>query len=161
MVLYLGLGMVMVGLVITGVGLGEKGFKSIEFKVVGPVIVSSGGILGAVRILACLVPYYRSKKSDSQEQKKQPVENARPKTGLEHFENREIELSYNKGSGQGEDEGYRQLVKPVRILQNNNEKVNRLANRIRSSHHQNFPLQNDQKKAVEYDTEFWQDHWNT
>ena len=35
MVLYVGLGMVAIGLVITFVGLGDKGFQTVELKLIG------------------------------------------------------------------------------------------------------------------------------
>ena len=55
--LYCGLGMIMVGLVITVVGLGDKGFKSIELRLVGPGIVLCGGVITSARILLCTLPY--------------------------------------------------------------------------------------------------------
>ena len=57
-VLYVGLGMIAVGLVITVVGLGDKGFKAFELKVVGPSIVLCGGLLSCLRILVCIVPQW-------------------------------------------------------------------------------------------------------
>ena len=44
-ILYLGLGMVAVGLVITFVGLGDKGFKTLELKLIGPSLVGCGMFL--------------------------------------------------------------------------------------------------------------------
>ena len=38
-ILYIGLGMVAVGLVITFVGLGDKGFKTLELQLVGPSLI--------------------------------------------------------------------------------------------------------------------------
>ena len=54
--LYMGLGMVTVGLVITLVGVGDKGFKTFELKMVGPGLVGCGGFLAVLRILFCTVP---------------------------------------------------------------------------------------------------------
>jgi hypothetical protein len=51
--IYIGLGMVGVGLVITFVGLGEKGFKTTELQMVGPGLVGGGGVLAILRILLC------------------------------------------------------------------------------------------------------------
>ena len=53
--LYLGLGMVTMGLVITLVGLGDKGFKTFQLKLLGPALVCCGGGLGLVRLLVCTV----------------------------------------------------------------------------------------------------------
>ena len=47
-ILYCGLGMIAVGLVITVVGLGDKGFHTLELKLVGPIIVVCGGVLTCV-----------------------------------------------------------------------------------------------------------------
>jgi hypothetical protein len=58
--LYIGLGMMAVGLVITFVGLGEKGFKTTELQMIGPGLVGGGVILAILRILLCLVPVRHS-----------------------------------------------------------------------------------------------------
>ena len=49
--LYIGLGMVAVGLVITFVGLGEKGFRTAELQIIGPGLVGAGVLMAIVRIL--------------------------------------------------------------------------------------------------------------
>ena len=51
--LYVGLGMVAVGLVITFVGLGEKGFRTLQLQLVGPCLVGGGVMLILLRILFC------------------------------------------------------------------------------------------------------------
>ena len=56
--LYVGLGMGAVGLVITFVGIGEKGFKSLQLKLVGPGLVGCGLVLTIIRILFCTVPSF-------------------------------------------------------------------------------------------------------
>ena len=55
-VLYCGMGMIMVGLVITVVGLGDKGFHSLELRLMGPIIVGCGVMMTSVRILVCILP---------------------------------------------------------------------------------------------------------
>ena len=45
--------MVAVGLVITFVGLGEKGFRTTELKLMGPCLVGGGVMLTLLRILLC------------------------------------------------------------------------------------------------------------
>ena len=55
-VLYVGLGMICIGLVITFVGLGDKGFKTLELKLVGPSLVGCGIFFALLRILFCTVP---------------------------------------------------------------------------------------------------------
>ena len=55
-VLYSGMGMIMVGSVITVVGLGDKGFHSLELSLMGPIIVGCGLVMASVRILVCILP---------------------------------------------------------------------------------------------------------
>jgi hypothetical protein len=55
-VLYSGMGLTMVGLVITVVGLGDKGFHSIELRMMGPIIAGCGVMMASVRILVCILP---------------------------------------------------------------------------------------------------------
>ena len=43
------------GLVITLVGVGDKGFKTFELKLVGPCLVVFGGLLAVMRLLICTV----------------------------------------------------------------------------------------------------------
>ena len=58
-VLYVGLGMFAVGLVITVVGLGDKGFQTFELKIVGPSIIVCGAVLAGGRIVVCVWPEIR------------------------------------------------------------------------------------------------------
>ena len=55
-ILYVGLGMIAIGLVITFVGLGDKGFKTLELKLIGPSLVGCGVFFALLRILFCTVP---------------------------------------------------------------------------------------------------------
>ncbi|XP_059093059.1 uncharacterized protein LOC131888256 isoform X2 [Tigriopus californicus] len=55
-ILYVGLGMLAIGLVITFVGLGDKGFKTLELKLIGPSLVGCGVFFCLLRILFCTVP---------------------------------------------------------------------------------------------------------
>ncbi|XP_046394559.1 uncharacterized protein LOC124162164 isoform X3 [Ischnura elegans] len=51
--LYVGLGTVAVGLVISFVGLGEKGFKTLELRMIGPGLIVGGLLLCLLRIFLC------------------------------------------------------------------------------------------------------------
>ena len=53
--LYVGLGIISVGLVITVVGLGDKGYQTLELQVVGPGVVGCGAVLVVVRVILCLL----------------------------------------------------------------------------------------------------------
>merc|ERR1711881_209645 len=55
-ILYVGLGMICIGLVITFVGLGEKGFRTLELKLIGPSLVGCGVFFALLRVLFCTVP---------------------------------------------------------------------------------------------------------
>merc|ERR1712142_1060703 len=55
-ILYCGMGFIMVGLVITVVGLGDKGFQSLELRLMGPIIVLCGVVVASGRIIVCFVP---------------------------------------------------------------------------------------------------------
>ena len=60
--LYVGLGTVAVGLIITFVGLGEKGFKTVQLKLIGPGLVGCGLVLTVIRIISCTLPACYDKK---------------------------------------------------------------------------------------------------
>ena len=51
--LYTGIILLMIGLILSVLGLGEKGFTSAELRMVGPVIVFTGLILALARIFSC------------------------------------------------------------------------------------------------------------
>ena len=44
-----------IGLLMTFVGLGDRGFKTMELKLVGPSLVGLGVFLAAFRVLLCTV----------------------------------------------------------------------------------------------------------
>jgi hypothetical protein len=48
--------MVAMGLTITFLGLGEKGFKTLELKLIGPSLVGCGMFFTLLRILFCTIP---------------------------------------------------------------------------------------------------------
>ena len=56
-VLYVGLGMMAVGLVITFVGIGDKGFTATELKLLGPSLIGAGVFFCFLRIFFCTFPY--------------------------------------------------------------------------------------------------------
>ena len=48
-ILYVGLGMVCIGLIITFVGIGDKGFQTLELKLIGPSLVGCGVFFALLR----------------------------------------------------------------------------------------------------------------
>jgi len=55
-ILYIGLGTMAIGLIITFVGIGEKGFKTTQLQCAGPLLVLLGVIMVVIRIIMCTVP---------------------------------------------------------------------------------------------------------
>ena len=55
-ILYVGLGMAAIGLVISFVGLGDKGFKTLELRLVGPSLLGCGLSLAFLQVLYCTLP---------------------------------------------------------------------------------------------------------
>ncbi|GAB6031168.1 hypothetical protein CHUAL_007972 [Chamberlinius hualienensis] len=51
--LYMGIGMFLVGLVITIVGVGESGFNTLELQLIGPCLTGMGIIVCVIRVLVC------------------------------------------------------------------------------------------------------------
>ena len=58
--LYIGLGILSVGLFITFMGLGENGFKTFELQLLGPAILILGSSLVIFQILSCVFSEWRS-----------------------------------------------------------------------------------------------------
>jgi len=54
--LYVGLGTIAIGLVISFVGTGEKGFKTLELRLIGPTLIGSGFFCCLVRVFLCVCP---------------------------------------------------------------------------------------------------------
>jgi len=55
-ILYLGLGVMALGLVVTVVGSGDKGFQTLELKLVGPSLIVCGVLLAILQIVLCNFP---------------------------------------------------------------------------------------------------------
>ena len=66
--MYIGLGMVAVGLLITFVGLGDKGFKTLELQLVGPSLIGCGFIFAIWQILFGTFPSFGKYCSDQNEE---------------------------------------------------------------------------------------------
>ena len=67
-VLYCGLLLASVGLIITFVGLGERGFRTLELKLIGPSMVGCGVVLALSRIIyLAFIPTAPEKAVDKEE----------------------------------------------------------------------------------------------
>lgn len=56
LLLYVGLGTMCVGMIIAFVGTGEKGFKTMELRLIGPSLIGAGVLIIILRILLCICP---------------------------------------------------------------------------------------------------------
>ncbi|KAK6643332.1 hypothetical protein RUM43_004837 [Polyplax serrata] len=56
LLLYVGLGTMCVGMVISFVGIGEKGFKTMELRLIGPSLICAGILIIILRVLLCVCP---------------------------------------------------------------------------------------------------------
>lgn len=54
--LYVGLGTTVIGMVIWFVGTGEKGFKTLELRLIGPTLIAVGLLCCLIRVLLCICP---------------------------------------------------------------------------------------------------------
>ncbi|GJQ72286.1 hypothetical protein Trydic_g3375 [Trypoxylus dichotomus] len=54
--LYVGLGTIAIGSVIFFVGTGEKGFKTLELRLIGPTLIACGLLCCLIRVLLCACP---------------------------------------------------------------------------------------------------------
>ncbi|XP_014260631.1 uncharacterized protein LOC106673143 isoform X2 [Cimex lectularius] len=71
--LYVGLGTVAIGLVIAFVGTGEKGFKTLELRLIGPTLIAGGLLCCLLRILLCVCPTRCLKRKFRQRRKKRHI----------------------------------------------------------------------------------------
>ena len=60
-----------VGLIITFVGLGEKGFQTVQLKMIGPGLVGFGLVLTLIRIISCTLPACYNKREVAEMIKKE------------------------------------------------------------------------------------------
>lgn len=54
--LYIGLGTMCIGMIIAFVGTGEKGFKTIELRLIGPSLIGAGVMIIIFRVMLCVCP---------------------------------------------------------------------------------------------------------
>lgn len=54
--LYIGLGTMCVGMIIAFVGTGEKGFKTMELRLIGPSLIGAGVMIIILRVMLCVCP---------------------------------------------------------------------------------------------------------
>ena len=105
-----------IGLVMVFVGVGEKGFKTVEMRLVGPGLVLSGLSLAGLRIFCCLVGDNCGAGQDElEEHQGDDTEQRQNRNGVHEFEENKGEenLILNTQSsnfGDGEEASERQLA---------------------------------------------------
>ena len=107
-----------IGLVMVFVGVGEKGFKTVEMRLVGPGLVVSGLIMAGLRIFFCLVgENYGAGQDDmgGEEHEGAKTEQRPNRNGVHEYEENKGEenLILNTQSsnfGDGEEASERQLA---------------------------------------------------
>ena len=95
--LYSGLGLSMVGCVITVVGLGDKGFQTMELQLVGPLVILAGGMVTIISILMCVLGGKREdgrKEEETERKKKGKRSRGRNGNILTTIVNKEGHLQY-------------------------------------------------------------------
>uniref|UniRef100_T1I6D2 Uncharacterized protein n=1 Tax=Rhodnius prolixus TaxID=13249 RepID=T1I6D2_RHOPR len=71
--LYVGLGTTAIGLVIAFVGTGEKGFKTLELRLIGPTLIAGGLLCCLLRIFLCVCPTSCIRRKFRQRKKKRHI----------------------------------------------------------------------------------------
>lgn len=110
-ILYVGLGMISIGLVITFVGLGDKGFRTLELKLIGPSLVGCGVFFTLLRVLFCTVPSCCRacckccRKTEDTEELIYATDDPPPKTGYAAGNNTNMSATYTDSRKVGPTNG--------------------------------------------------------
>ena len=95
-ILYTGFGLAAVGLIVTFLGLGTRGFKTLEVKMLGPGLVILGVMLGVVRLLFCGSSCFESNEESEALLKKEKHLVLRPEEELTKFHSGHILLNHSR-----------------------------------------------------------------
>ncbi|XP_058818098.1 uncharacterized protein LOC131681359 isoform X2 [Topomyia yanbarensis] len=91
--LYVGLGTIAIGLVIAFVGTGEKGFKTVELRLIGPSLIGLGLICCILRILFCICPSHCLSSSRKARNKKNAKIDADHRTSLLRGDSKRVSIA--------------------------------------------------------------------
>ncbi|KFB46140.1 AGAP008919-PA-like protein [Anopheles sinensis] len=91
--LYVGLGTIAIGLVIAFVGTGEKGFKTVELRLIGPSLIGLGLICCILRILFCICPSHCISSSRRARDKKNAKIDADHRTSLLRGDSKRVSIA--------------------------------------------------------------------
>ncbi|XP_055388184.1 uncharacterized protein LOC129616585 [Condylostylus longicornis] len=133
--LYVGLGTVAIGLVIAFVGTGEKGFKTVELRLIGPSLIGIGLICCILRICFCICPSSCISSSRRARKKNSNKVDADHTTSLLRGENKRVSIA--KGPHRF----------PLGRKKSNNKMMNEGMEALRQIATTSLFLQNEQKPA--------------
>ncbi|KAL1404126.1 hypothetical protein pipiens_005454 [Culex pipiens pipiens] len=91
--LYVGLGTIAIGLVIAFVGTGEKGFKTVELRLIGPSLIGLGLFCCILRILFCICPSHCVSSSRRARNKKNAKIDADHRTSLLRGDSKRVSIA--------------------------------------------------------------------
>ncbi|XP_049529612.1 uncharacterized protein LOC125948031 isoform X2 [Anopheles darlingi] len=91
--LYVGLGTIAIGLVIAFVGTGEKGFKTVELRLIGPSLIGLGLFCCILRILFCICPSHCISSSRRAREKKNAKIDADHRTSLLRGDSKRVSIA--------------------------------------------------------------------
>ncbi|XP_040171729.1 uncharacterized protein LOC120905096 isoform X1 [Anopheles arabiensis] len=91
--LYVGLGTIAIGLVIAFVGTGEKGFKTVELRLIGPSLIGLGLLCCTLRILFCICPSHCISSSRRARDKKNAKIDADHRTSLLRGDSKRVSIA--------------------------------------------------------------------
>ncbi|XP_065075845.1 uncharacterized protein LOC135699491 isoform X2 [Ochlerotatus camptorhynchus] len=91
--LYVGLGTIAIGLVIAFVGTGEKGFKTVELRLIGPSLIGLGLFCCILRILFCICPSHCFSSSRRARNKKNAKIDADHRTSLLRGDSKRVSIA--------------------------------------------------------------------
>ncbi|XP_055639749.1 uncharacterized protein LOC129777486 isoform X2 [Toxorhynchites rutilus septentrionalis] len=91
--LYVGLGTIAIGLVIAFVGTGEKGFKTVELRLIGPSLIGLGLFCCILRILFCICPSHCLSSSRRARNKKNAKIDADHRTSLLRGDSKRVSIA--------------------------------------------------------------------
>ncbi|KAL9925707.1 uncharacterized protein ACN2A1_014684 isoform 2-T3 [Glossina fuscipes fuscipes] len=134
--LYAGLGTIALGLVIAFVGTGEKGFKTVELRLIGPSLIGLGFICCMLRILFCICPSHCLSSNKNSRQKNINKIDADHTTSLLHGESKRVSIA--RGPNQ-------QARYPFTHKRSNTKMINEGMEALRQIATTSLFMQNEQK----------------
>ncbi|XP_037816671.1 uncharacterized protein LOC119607026 [Lucilia sericata] len=134
--LYVGLGTIALGLVIAFVGTGEKGFKTVELRLIGPSLIGLGFICCMLRILFCICPSHCISTKKNARKKNGNKIDADHTTSLLRGESKRVSIA--RGPGQ-------QPRYPITHKRSNSKMLNEGMEALRQIATTSLFMQNEQK----------------